>query len=31
MQGQALNEPFSEIMEEMQLKDKFVKNWLDML
>jgi phytoene dehydrogenase-like protein len=31
MQGQALNEPFSKIMEEMDLKDKFVKNWLDML
>lgn len=31
MQGQALNQPFSMIMEEMQLKDKFVKNWLDML
>jgi phytoene dehydrogenase-like protein len=27
MQGQALNEPFANIMEEMQLKDKFVKNW----
>jgi phytoene dehydrogenase-like protein len=31
MQGQALNEPFSNIMEEMNLKDNFVKNWLDML
>jgi phytoene dehydrogenase-like protein len=31
MQGQALNEPFSKIMEEMDLKDNFVKNWLDML
>jgi phytoene dehydrogenase-like protein len=31
MQGQALNEPFSKIMNEMDLKDKFVKNWLDML
>ncbi|KAG7366020.1 carotenoid isomerase [Nitzschia inconspicua] len=31
MQGQALNDPFSKIMEEMDLKDKFVKNWLDML
>jgi phytoene dehydrogenase-like protein len=30
-QGQALNEPFSNIMEEMNIKDKFVKNWLDML
>ncbi|VEU34799.1 unnamed protein product [Pseudo-nitzschia multistriata] len=30
-QGQALNDPFSNIMEEMELKDKFVKNWLDML
>ncbi|KAL3935713.1 MAG: hypothetical protein SGARI_002857 [Bacillariaceae sp.] len=31
MQGQALNDPFSKIMEEMDLKDEFVKNWLDML
>jgi phytoene dehydrogenase-like protein len=31
MQGQALNDPFSKVMEEMDLKDKFVKNWLDML
>lgn len=30
-QGQALNEPFSVIMDEMKLKNKFVKNWLDML
>jgi len=30
-QGQALNEPFSKIMDEMELEDKFVKNWLDML
>jgi len=30
-QGQALNEPFANIMEEMQIKNKFVKNWLDML
>jgi len=30
-QGQALNEPFSAIMEEMQIQNKFVKNWLDML
>merc|ERR1712157_371934 len=29
--GQALNEPFSNIMEEMSLKNKFVINWLDML
>ena len=30
-QGQALNEPFANIMEEMQIKNEFVKNWLDML
>jgi phytoene dehydrogenase-like protein len=30
-QGQALNEPFSGIMEEMKIENKFVKNWLDML
>mmetsp|Transcript_17261 Transcript_17261/g.47200 ORF Transcript_17261/g.47200 Transcript_17261/m.47200 type:complete len:595 (-) Transcript_17261:45-1829(-) len=30
-QGQTLNEPFSNIMEEMQIQNKFVKNWLDML
>ena len=30
-QGQALNEPFSVIMDEMKLKNKFVINWLDML
>jgi len=30
-QGQALTEPFANIMEEMQLENKFVKNWLDML
>jgi phytoene dehydrogenase-like protein len=30
-QGQALNEPFSVIMDEMNLKNEFVKNWLDML
>jgi len=30
-QGQALNDPFSKVMEEMKLEDKFVKNWLDML
>jgi phytoene dehydrogenase-like protein len=31
MAGQALNDPFGNIMEEMKLEDKFVKNWLDML
>jgi phytoene dehydrogenase-like protein len=30
-QGKALNEPFSEIMKEMNLSNKFVINWLDML
>eukprot|EP00428_Durinskia_dybowskii_P021294 CAMPEP_0170201422 /NCGR_PEP_ID=MMETSP0116_2-20130129/164_1 /TAXON_ID=400756 /ORGANISM="Durinskia baltica, Strain CSIRO CS-38" /LENGTH=324 /DNA_ID=CAMNT_0010451631 /DNA_START=21 /DNA_END=995 /DNA_ORIENTATION=+ len=30
-QGQALNEPFGKIMEEMNIQNKFVKNWLDML
>lgn len=30
-QGAALNEPFSNIMEEMKIENKFVKNWLDML
>jgi phytoene dehydrogenase-like protein len=30
-QGKALNEPFSNIMEEMNIQDPFVKNWLDML
>jgi phytoene dehydrogenase-like protein len=30
-QGSALNEPFQNIMEEMQIQNKFVKNWLDML
>mmetsp|Transcript_6547 Transcript_6547/g.9569 ORF Transcript_6547/g.9569 Transcript_6547/m.9569 type:complete len:594 (-) Transcript_6547:157-1938(-) len=30
-QGQALNDPFGLIMEEMDLKNEFVKNWLDML
>jgi phytoene dehydrogenase-like protein len=30
-QGQALNEPFKNIMDEMELKNEFVKNWLDML
>lgn len=30
-QGQALNEPFSNVMEEMKIENRFVKNWLDML
>mmetsp|Transcript_20415 Transcript_20415/g.26394 ORF Transcript_20415/g.26394 Transcript_20415/m.26394 type:complete len:587 (-) Transcript_20415:299-2059(-) len=30
-QGQALNNPFSEIMDEMSIENRFVKNWLDML
>lgn len=30
-QGQALNDPFSEVMDEMQISNAFVKNWLDML
>ena len=30
-QGQALNDPFKLIMDEMNIKNKFVKNWLDML
>ena len=30
-QGQALNNPFKLIMEEMNIKDEFLKNWLDML
>ena len=30
-QGQALNEPFRNVMEEVQLTNKFVINWLDML
>ncbi len=30
-QGQALNDPFIKIMDEMELKSDFVKNWLDML
>ena len=30
-QGQALNDPFANIMEEMDIKNEFVKNWLDML
>ena len=31
MQGKVLNEPFKNIMDEMNLQNKFVKNWLDML
>jgi len=31
MQGQALNDPFSLIMDEMKITNKFVINWLDML
>lgn len=30
-QGQQLNEPFSNIMDEMNIQSPFVKNWLDML
>eukprot|EP00594_Rhizosolenia_setigera_P008482 CAMPEP_0178963260 /NCGR_PEP_ID=MMETSP0789-20121207/14911_1 /TAXON_ID=3005 /ORGANISM="Rhizosolenia setigera, Strain CCMP 1694" /LENGTH=598 /DNA_ID=CAMNT_0020647681 /DNA_START=40 /DNA_END=1836 /DNA_ORIENTATION=- len=30
-QGQELNDPFENVMSEMQIKNKFVKNWLDML
>lgn len=30
-QGQALNDPFSMIMDEMKMTNKFVINWLDML
>jgi hypothetical protein len=30
-QGQALNDPFSSIMDEMKIENEFVKNWLDML
>lgn len=30
-QGQALNDPFKLIMDEMDIKNEFVKNWLDML
>jgi phytoene dehydrogenase-like protein len=30
-QGAALNEPFLNVMEEMGVKNQFVKNWLDML
>merc|ERR1712232_1353665 len=29
--GQILNEPFGNIMKEMNIKNKFVRNWLDML
>jgi len=29
--GQILNEPFGNIMKEMDIKNKFVRNWLDML
>lgn len=30
-QGKALNEPFSNIIEELQITNKFIINWLDML
>jgi phytoene dehydrogenase-like protein len=30
-QGEALNKPFSSIMTEMNIQNKFVRNWLDML
>ena len=30
-QGSKLTEPFGNIMDEMQIKDEFVRNWLDML
>mmetsp|Transcript_11933 Transcript_11933/g.14909 ORF Transcript_11933/g.14909 Transcript_11933/m.14909 type:complete len:610 (+) Transcript_11933:119-1948(+) len=30
-QGVALNEPFSNIMDEMSISNRFVQNWLDML
>jgi len=30
-QGQALNDPFADIMTEMKISNPFVKNWLDML
>ena len=30
-QGATLNEPFLNVMNEMNVKNKFVKNWLDML
>jgi len=30
-QGSQLTEPFGIIMEEMQIQDSFVRNWLDML
>jgi len=29
--GQVLNEPFGNIMKEMNITNKFVRNWLDML
>ena len=30
-QGSKLTEPFSKVMDELELKDEFVRNWLDML
>jgi phytoene dehydrogenase-like protein len=30
-QGTALNEPFANILKEMNIQNEFVKNWLDML
>ena len=30
-QGQALNDPFAHILDEMEIENAFVKNWLDML
>lgn len=30
-QGSQLTNPFSKIMEELDIKDEFVRNWLDML
>jgi len=30
-QGQALNEPFSKIVERLNIKDEFILNWLDLL
>jgi phytoene dehydrogenase-like protein len=30
-QGAVLTKPFSTIMDEMQIKDEFLRNWLDML
>jgi phytoene dehydrogenase-like protein len=29
--GSALNEPFGKIMDELPIRNKFVRNWLDML